>query len=209
MELNEKKIKILEVAEELFANSGFSGTSVREIAKKSGVNVAMISYYFESKEKLLEAIFHYRSDYLQTKIENLINDENLSNWQKLDLLIDEYVQKFANNKTLHCIILREHALNKNSNMRQFINERKYKHYQIMVRFIKQGQADGDFNTGIDLLMIYTLLPAVTKHMLFNEDFMKRIITEEEGKEAGDTDLQERTKNYLKMTLRQILETNKG
>lgn len=47
MEWNEKQLHILNAAEDLFANKGFEGTSVRDIAQKAEVNVAMISYYFE------------------------------------------------------------------------------------------------------------------------------------------------------------------
>ena len=43
MEYNEKQIQIMEAAEELFAEQGFAGTSVRDIAEKAGVNLAMIS----------------------------------------------------------------------------------------------------------------------------------------------------------------------
>ena len=54
MKFNDKQIEILNVAERLFAEEGFDGTSVRDIAKNANVNVAMISYYFGSKEKLLD-----------------------------------------------------------------------------------------------------------------------------------------------------------
>ena len=56
-----KREQILEVAEELIAENGFSGTSVRALAAKAGINVAMISYYFGSKEKLFEALVEYLS----------------------------------------------------------------------------------------------------------------------------------------------------
>jgi AcrR family transcriptional regulator len=48
------KEKIMDAAVLLFNTKGFDGTSVREIAKKANVNVANISYYFDSKEGLLE-----------------------------------------------------------------------------------------------------------------------------------------------------------
>lgn len=56
----EKQIKILEVAEELIARKGFDGTSVREISSRANINVAMISYYFGSKEKMLTYLYQYR-----------------------------------------------------------------------------------------------------------------------------------------------------
>lgn len=56
----DKQIKILDVAEELIAQRGYEGTSVREICSKAGINVAMISYYFGSKEKMLTYLYQYR-----------------------------------------------------------------------------------------------------------------------------------------------------
>lgn len=205
VELNEKKIKILEAAEALFAKNGFSGTSVREIAKEAGVNVAMINYYFEGKDKLLIAIFHFRSDYLHARTSSLLKDASLSNWQKLDLLIEEYVQNLSRFKSLHQIMLREPGCDTQSEIREFIIERKMRHYQRLKSFIQEGQQAGDFKTDIDLLMLYTQLPGITKHMLFNEDFMKQLMQEEEGKAVTIEALQERTKTYLKQVFRQTLE----
>lgn len=56
----EKQIHILNIAEELIARKGFDGTSVRDISAKAGINVAMISYYFGSKEKMLAHLYQYR-----------------------------------------------------------------------------------------------------------------------------------------------------
>lgn len=55
-----KQVAILEVAEELIAKKGFDGTSVRDISSKAEINVAMISYYFGSKEKMLAYLYQYR-----------------------------------------------------------------------------------------------------------------------------------------------------
>lgn len=58
--INEKQIHILNVAEELIAQKGFEGTSVRDIAGTANVNVAMISYYFGSKDKMMAHLVQYR-----------------------------------------------------------------------------------------------------------------------------------------------------
>ena len=46
------KTRIMEVAFELFGKEGFEGTSVRDIAKLSGSNIAGVNYHFKSKENL-------------------------------------------------------------------------------------------------------------------------------------------------------------
>lgn len=56
----EKQTQILLVAEELIAKNGYEGTSVRDISSKANVNVAMISYYFGSKEKMMDHLYHFR-----------------------------------------------------------------------------------------------------------------------------------------------------
>ncbi|MBC7537605.1 MAG: TetR/AcrR family transcriptional regulator [Bacteriovorax sp.] len=50
------KNKIIKVARSLFAEHGFTGASIRQIAEKADCNVAMIGYYFGSKEGLLDQI---------------------------------------------------------------------------------------------------------------------------------------------------------
>jgi AcrR family transcriptional regulator len=52
----EPRNRILVAAEELFANQGFDGVSIREIANLAQVNSAMIYYYFGNKEDLYRSI---------------------------------------------------------------------------------------------------------------------------------------------------------
>ncbi|MEC3877028.1 TetR/AcrR family transcriptional regulator [Chryseobacterium salviniae] len=56
----EKQIHILDIAEELIAKKGYEGTSIRDICSKANINVAMISYYFGSKEKMMSYLYQYR-----------------------------------------------------------------------------------------------------------------------------------------------------
>ena len=56
----EKQIHILDIAEKLIAKKGFEGTSVRDISAEAQINVAMISYYFGSKEKMMSYLYQYR-----------------------------------------------------------------------------------------------------------------------------------------------------
>src|SRR5690349_23358472 len=94
MEYSEKQVQIMETAENLFAEKGFNGTSVRDIAEKAHVNLAMISYYFGSKDKLLEALFAFRGETMKVTLESIIDRQDLSSLEKVYLLIDNYISKF-------------------------------------------------------------------------------------------------------------------
>ncbi len=51
------RARILEVAEKLFAEGGFDGTSVDSIAHAAGVNKALIYYHFKDKADLVTSLF--------------------------------------------------------------------------------------------------------------------------------------------------------
>lgn len=52
--------RLLDAAEKLFSERGFSSTSVRDITNEAGCNVASVNYYFGSKEELYAALFRDR-----------------------------------------------------------------------------------------------------------------------------------------------------
>jgi AcrR family transcriptional regulator len=58
--MQDTKDKILEAAEQLFAEQGFAATSMRNITARAGVNVAAVNYHFGSKISLLKAVFELR-----------------------------------------------------------------------------------------------------------------------------------------------------
>jgi AcrR family transcriptional regulator len=63
---SEPRERILEVAVRLFAQKGYAAVGVREIAGAAGVNISMISYYFEGKVGILKAIMEtFFADYLK------------------------------------------------------------------------------------------------------------------------------------------------
>lgn len=75
------KEKIMNVARILFADNGYEGTSVREIAKVADVNVASLNYYFSSKEKLFLEILEKGYNDCSIEMQRLMekNQGNLEN----------------------------------------------------------------------------------------------------------------------------------
>ncbi|NEL42503.1 MAG: helix-turn-helix transcriptional regulator, partial [Xanthomonas perforans] len=56
------KDRILGAAEELFAQHGFAGTSLRQLTTQADVNIAAVNYHFGSKENLVNEVFRRRMD---------------------------------------------------------------------------------------------------------------------------------------------------
>ncbi|MFA5554665.1 MAG: TetR/AcrR family transcriptional regulator [Phycisphaerae bacterium] len=54
--------KLLDVAERLFTEQGFSHTSVRDLTKNAGCNIAAVNYHFGGKDQLYKAMFHRHMD---------------------------------------------------------------------------------------------------------------------------------------------------
>src|SRR5436190_22405971 len=46
------KIRLIEAAEEVFAEKGFKSATIREIVEKAGANIAAVNYHFGDKEQL-------------------------------------------------------------------------------------------------------------------------------------------------------------
>ena len=64
--------RLLNAAEELFADYGFNGVSVRDIVKAAKVNLGAIPYYFGTKENLFKEVFYRRAIPLQAEREALL-----------------------------------------------------------------------------------------------------------------------------------------
>ncbi|WP_428623035.1 TetR/AcrR family transcriptional regulator [Sedimenticola sp.] len=61
------KNKILDVAEEIFAEKGYSATSMRTITSRANVNLAAVNYHFGSKAQLYHAVFQRRVEPMNKK----------------------------------------------------------------------------------------------------------------------------------------------
>jgi AcrR family transcriptional regulator len=61
------KDRILGAAEELFAQHGFAGTSLRQVTSRADVNIAAVNYHFGSKENLVNEVFRRRMDEMSAR----------------------------------------------------------------------------------------------------------------------------------------------
>ena len=66
------KSDIVDAAEFLFSQSGFTQTSMRDITARAGVNLASVNYHFGSKKNLIQAVFKRYFDHLMPQVQSCL-----------------------------------------------------------------------------------------------------------------------------------------
>ena len=79
--------KILQAATALFADNNFNAVSIKQIAAASGVNSALISYYFGGKKNLYQEVLECQSQIFAGIIAD-IRHRDISPLQKLRAYVD-------------------------------------------------------------------------------------------------------------------------
>jgi len=99
--------RIKAAARKVFHQKGFAGTRTRDIAEEAGINHAMLNYYFRSKEKLFEMVMMETMAQFFKGVNLMLNDENTSLDEKIDLIVSNYVDLLLKEPELPTFILNE------------------------------------------------------------------------------------------------------
>ncbi|MBO9728839.1 MAG: TetR/AcrR family transcriptional regulator [Chitinophaga sp.] len=172
-EYSEKQLSILKVAERLFADQGFHGTSVRDIAQEADVNIAMISYYFGSKDKLLETIFTYRLEASRKFINELLENDTLEPLDKINSLIDRFINKMLGEQYFQCIMSREQLNSQQSPVRDLIWQLKGEMLGLMQPIVTNAQEAGIFDKDVDVEMLMTTLFGTIHQVIPAQHILKK------------------------------------
>jgi AcrR family transcriptional regulator len=171
---NDKQIIILEVAETLFAEKGFDGTSIRNIAKEAKINIAMVSYYFGSKEKLLESLILYRTSDLKLQLDNLII-EDLEPIEKINKLIELYINRINCNKGIYRILHFEFTSKKGDSNLHAFSELKKGNLKSLESIIIEGQTKGIFRKDVIIPLITPTILGTFFHFHMNKSFFQNLL----------------------------------
>lgn len=105
--------KIKEAARVVFLKKGYATTRTRDIAEEAGINLALLNYYFRSKEKLFGIIMlETVTGFMQT-MATVLNDEKSSLEKKVEMIAFNYVDFIAKEPNIPIFILSEMRNNVN------------------------------------------------------------------------------------------------
>ncbi|MDR0394740.1 MAG: TetR/AcrR family transcriptional regulator [Tannerella sp.] len=110
IEITDVQQKIIDAARELFIRKGLKETTVRDIANASGKNIAMINYYFRSKDNLFETIFEGSFEKLITRVFAHI-DSDLPLFELIDKWVCTYYDSLHDDPKLPLFVIYEFQKN--------------------------------------------------------------------------------------------------
>ncbi len=162
----DKKDHILDVAERVFSELGFDGASTRTISGEAGVNMAMLNYYFGSKEGLFLAVFNRKIISFQDLLKNIGSDESTTAWNKVEKYIDLYAQRVVNNNCFQKLLYQELSMQRRGELSDKITDILMKNALEVRKILKDGVDNGEFNKDIDAEMVIATIYG-TKNFIVN------------------------------------------
>lgn len=99
--------KIKEAARKVFMQKGYAATRTRDIAEEAGINLALLNYYFRSKEKLFHQVMQEKIQQFFGVLLTIINDTSTKLETKIELIVSHYVDVLFENPELPLFVLSE------------------------------------------------------------------------------------------------------
>ena len=99
--------KIRQVAKRLFTERGYNGTKIRDVAEEAGVNIALLNYYFRSKERLYESIVIENFQEYIGALSKVLNEPGLSLEERIRRYTAQMIDTLKANPDLAFFIMNE------------------------------------------------------------------------------------------------------
>jgi AcrR family transcriptional regulator len=175
--------KIKEAARKVFLRKGFSATRTRDIAEEAGINLALLNYYFRSKQKLFDEVMKEKIQTLLKTIIPVLQDSSTTLDEKIKLIASNYIKVLTKNNDLPIFVLNELRKNNTS----FISNLPVGKAILQTSFIlqlKQRKKNVDpvhFMMNLLSLIIFPFVakPILTKSGMISEKKFLSLIQERE------------------------------
>jgi AcrR family transcriptional regulator len=149
--------EILQHATDVFYEKGYEGASMRDLSRATGMSLAGLYYYFESKEKLLYLIQKHTFEtilaQLSPRLEGVIDPE-----QQVRMFISNHLEYFLANQKAMTVLSHEDEVLKDA-YRDEIREIKRRYYQICRDIVDRLKRERrlDLDTRISVLSLFGMM----------------------------------------------------
>lgn len=99
--------KIKNAARSVFYKKGFAATRTRDIAEEAGINLALLNYYFRSKQKLFDIIMVETMQGFTKSLLDIFNDHSTTLDAKIEIFAERHIELLLKNPAVPIFMLSE------------------------------------------------------------------------------------------------------
>jgi AcrR family transcriptional regulator len=148
-----KKARIISAAALVFAQKGYTGTLMAQVAQAAGIGKGTIYEYFKSKEDLFFAVFEHIMAESGEQMAAAAGKPNGSTANRLGLMATALIQTWMAKLDLYALVMEFWSATTALTCRQRFKAAFKAGYadfrQLIARLIQKGIDDGEFISGID------------------------------------------------------------
>ncbi len=154
-EKQDAETKIKEAARQVFLAQGYEGTTVRQIAEAAGVNLAMINYYFRSKEQLFRSIYAETFAQFIGQMAQMLNEQTPLE-VKIWKIVDRYTDFVISNPLIPSFLLSEQQVNDGAFFKE-MNARSLLHDSVFKQQLQEEAERGNIRSVEPLQVVVTIM----------------------------------------------------
>ncbi len=194
-DLKDGRQRLISTSLALFAEKGFDGVTVRDIAKASGVSVGLINHHFGSKEGLREAV---DAHFMKQFEEVLLNQPDRGHTQpnSIENWADEWIERHQSDWSITVGYFRRALLEESDwGANLFV-----RFYEVAQGAVTRMDARGEVRPDVDRLWLPFLIIYLELGTTLLDPYIKRIL----GRSGFDDDLwRRRHRAYLSLIQRGV------
>ncbi|MPM22688.1 putative HTH-type transcriptional regulator YttP [bioreactor metagenome] len=163
--------KIVEAARKIFTQKGYAATKTRDIAEEAGINLALLNYYFGSKENLFKQIVNEELEDLFGLMSPFLSDSNTTLEEKIRILVKDYTKLLTENEDLPIFVLNE--LKNNGNIfNHILQQARTMSQPILDNQLKNNGYTISISDFIMNIVGLTIFPFIAKSLLIASGILK-------------------------------------
>lgn len=156
--------KIRAAARTVFMQKGYAATRTRDIAEAAGINLALLNYYFRSKENLFEMVMLEKMQKMVGILFPVLNDPQTSLPEKVSTAVDHYFSMLQESPDLPIFVLSE-IRNNPGLLAERIQVNKLVHGSAFAKQLKERRPDLNPVQMIMTLLGMIVFPFIAKPLL--------------------------------------------
>lgn len=175
-DMEDTREKLIAAAKKVFAEKGYAGATVKEIADQAGVNISLISYHFNGKEGLLRAcVEQFGRERLKDAQNIFTPPESVEDVKaKLRLWAVLFLRCHVDDKAVCTILHREKACAEKA-LWEVFEGTFLKAFDGMVKFLEAGKKKGFIKKEVDPLIATSMIYGSLIHVGTSQEIQEKLL----------------------------------